>query len=61
MPYVKKITSQLFELRIKEREEVRFLFTVRKNKIIILHGFKKKKGKIPKKEIEIAQKRLTEI
>jgi len=61
MPYVKKIAADLFELRVRGREETRFLFTCRKNVIVIVHGFKKKKGKIPRKEIKTAQKRLTEI
>ena len=59
MPYVKRITKNLFELRIRKQESVRFLFTV-KNKIIwILHGFKKKRMKILNKEIKIALNRLT--
>lgn len=61
MPYVKRISKDLFELRIRKQESVRFLFTL-KNKIIwILHGFKKKRKKIPNKEIGIALNRLTLI
>jgi len=59
MPYVKKITVNLFELRIRKQESIRFFFILKKNTIIILHGFKKKKMKIPIKEIEIAKNRLT--
>ena len=61
MPYVKKITSSLYELRIRGREEVRFLFTCKRTNITILHGFKKKKQKIPQKEIKTALGRLTLI
>lgn len=59
MPYVKKITKDIFELRIRKQESIRFLFTVQKKTIIILHGFKKKKMKIMRKEIEIVKYRLT--
>lgn len=59
MPYVRKIAINLFELRIRKQESVRFFFILKTNTIIIVHGFKKKKMKIPKKEIEVAKKRLT--
>ncbi len=59
MPYVRKIAINLFELRIRKQESIRFFFTLKSNVIIILHGFKKKKMKIPKKELEIAKNRLT--
>jgi len=61
MPHVKKIHKYLYELRIKSREQVRLLFCQITNKIYILHGFKKKRQKILTKEIEVAQKRLTDI
>jgi phage-related protein len=61
MPHVKKINKYLYELRIKDQEQVRLLFCQITNKIYILHGFKKKRQKILTKEIEIAQKRLTYI
>jgi len=59
MPYVRKIAINLFELRIRKQESIRFFFTLKSNTIIILHGFKKKKMKIPIKEIEITKNRLT--
>lgn len=61
MPYVKKIGTNLYELRIRKQESVRFLFTIKYKTILILHGFKKKKMKIPNKEIRIALNRLTLI
>lgn len=60
-PHVKKITNKLFELRIRTKEQVRLLFVIIGLKIYILHGFKKKKNKIPPKEIETANNRLTRI
>lgn len=59
MPYVRKIRVNLFELRIRKQKAVRFLFTIKGKTIWILHGFKKKRMKIPNKEIEIALNRLT--
>ncbi len=59
MPYIKRIANNLFELRIRKQESIRFFFTLKSNTIIILHGFKKKTMKIPKKELEVAKNRLT--
>ena len=61
MPYVRKIGNNLFELRIRKQESIRFFFTLKNNTIWILHGFKKKRMKIPNKEIKIALNRLTLI
>lgn len=61
MPYVRKIGKNLYELRIRKQESVRLLFTKKYKTIWILHGFKKKKMKIPNKEIRIALNRLTLI
>ena len=36
MPYVKRISRELFELRIRKQESVRFLFTVKNKTIWIL-------------------------
>lgn len=58
MPHVKKITHQLYELRIRGKEEIRIFFAFKDTNIYLLHGFKKKTQKIPQKEIEIASKRL---
>ena len=61
MPYIKRVTNNLFELRIRKQESVRFLFTLKNKTIWILNGFKKKRMKIPNKEIKIALTRLTLI
>lgn len=61
MPYIKKITGEIFELRIRGKVEVRFLFSFKNNKFYILHGFKKKKNKILAKDIMVARNRLTLI
>jgi phage-related protein len=59
MPHVRKIGSNLFELRIRKQESIRFLFTLIGKTIIILHGFKKKRNKIHEKDLETAKNRLT--
>lgn len=58
---IKKVQNKLFELRIRGKEKIRFLFTCRGQNFYILHGFKKKTNKIPKKEIILAIKRLEQI
>ena len=61
MPHTKRITSRIYELRIKTPESVRLLYWPVGDQIFILHGFKKKKQKIPNKEIEIAEKRMMNL
>lgn len=61
MPHVKKIDSQLYELRIRGEEEIRFIFIFKNHTIHIIHGFKKKRDRIDQKELKIARKRLTYI
>ena len=57
MPYSKKLTKDINELRIRGKEEIRILYTFSKNNVYLLHAFKKKTQKTPKKEIKIAEKR----
>jgi len=58
MPHSKKISQDLYELRIRGRQEIRILYTLRKHEIILLHGFRKQTRKTPRKEITTAQRRL---
>ena len=59
-PYVKPIKSTrykgLFELRVKFASNISriFYFTYRQNTFVLLHGFTKKTGKIPQKELDRA-------
>ena len=61
MPYIKKMkgTDNLWELRVKQStNNYRFFyFSLKDNKLVLLHGFKKKTQKTPKKEINIAETR----
>jgi len=61
--HTKPLRNGLFELRLKGKEGIaRAMFcTMVKNRIVILHSFVKKSQKTPKKDIDIAMKRLIEV
>lgn len=64
MPYSKRISKNLYELRIRGNCEVRILYCFHRNCAVLVRGFVKKTRKTPSKEIEIALnriKRLTSI
>lgn len=63
LPHTKKIETGLFELRVKSKEGIARVFFCTKisKKIIMLHSFIKKSTKTPKKEIEIARRRMKEV
>lgn len=58
MPYSKSLHGGLFELRINGRKQVRVLYCFHKDTIYLLNAFIKKVNKIPKKEIDLANKRF---
>ncbi len=58
-PQAKKITKDLFEIKIKLKGEYRgFYAYVGKLNIVILHFFRKKTQKTPIQDLELAQRRL---
>lgn len=63
MPYTESFGERLFEIRAKGQEEIgrAFFCTLIGQKIVILHVFIKKSQKTPKKEIELARKRMKEV
>ena len=62
MPLVRKMSPDLWEVRINLSDKIaRILFTIKNQKMILLHGFIKKSQKIPNKELEIAQIRLKNL
>ncbi|MFH2118353.1 MAG: type II toxin-antitoxin system RelE/ParE family toxin [Candidatus Paceibacterota bacterium] len=61
MPYAKKISGSLYELRIRGRLEIRLIYAFYGQTIWVLHGFIKKTNKTPDKEIRTAQKRFLEL
>lgn len=58
MPHSKKLTTDLYELRIRGKQEIRIIYSFIKNDIYLLHAFKKQKQQTPRKEIETASRRL---
>ena len=57
MPYSKRLTKHLREIRITGKTSVRVIYTNIKGIYILLHVFTKKTRKTPKKEIQTAESR----
>ena len=62
-PYVGKLDSGLYEIRAKGKEGIgRSIYCMAKGKeIVILHSFIKKSQKTPKKELDLARRRMKEV
>ncbi len=60
-PYSKKLIDKTYELRISGSVAVRILYTVFNNEFYLLHAFKKKTQKTPRKELKTALDRIKEI
>ena len=63
MPHTRAMGEGLFELRLKGAEGIARVFycTLVGRRIVMLHQFIKKSEKTPRKEIEIARKRMKEV
>ena len=62
MPLVRKLTKELWEVRIHLVGRVaRVLFTVVGNTMVLLHGFIKKTQSTPSDELEVAIVRLQQV
>lgn len=61
MPHAKQLGLGIYELRVRGKDEIRILYGFKQKTIYLLHAFKKQTQKTPRKEVEIAQRRLTEI
>jgi phage-related protein len=59
MPYAKHLKAQLWELRIRHgRNRYRIIYFLYIGQtFVLLHGFNKKTGPVPKDDLEIAEKR----
>ena len=57
MPHAKKLEKNLYELRVRGKEEIRIIYGFKGKAIYLLHGFRKQKQKTPQKEIETAKQR----
>lgn len=60
-PQIKKLQNGLYELRIKGRTQIRILYTIRNNEYCLLHAFKKKSQKTPRREIKTGLDRMKEL
>jgi phage-related protein len=63
MPHVKPMDKGLYEIRVKGREGQGSVFycTIQGKTIIMLHGFIKKTPATPKRELDIARRRMREV
>lgn len=59
MPYSKQISHNLYELRVRGRQEVRLLYCFHQKQAVIVHIFIKKSQKTPQKEIILAQNHIS--
>lgn len=58
MPHSKKITNNLYELRIRGKQEIRIFYVFKEKDIYLLHAFQKKSQKMPLKELKTALSRM---
>lgn len=61
MPFSKSLGSQLFELRVLSKPQIRLIYTFSNQSIYVLHCFVKKSQKISNKDLKIAFSRLKDI
>ena len=63
MPHTRAMGRGLFELRLKATEGIARVFycTVVSRQIVMLHQFTKKSEKTPRKELDIARRRMEEV
>ncbi len=62
-PHTSAFGDGLFEIRAKGKEGIgrSFFCTVKGSEIVILHSFIKKSRKPPKKDLDLAKRRMKEI
>lgn len=60
-PYMKKLAPNLYELRIKTQIAIRVFYSHKIQVYYLLHAFKKQSQKTPKKELQIALDRLSDL
>ncbi|MDO8460948.1 MAG: type II toxin-antitoxin system RelE/ParE family toxin [bacterium] len=60
-PYIKKLQNKLYELRISGKVAIRIFYTIANNEYYLLHAFKKKSQKTPRKELKTTLDRMKEL
>ena|SRR3990172_7291303 len=58
MPRSKRLDKNLFELRIRGKQELRIFYCFKERDVLFLHIFKKQTQKTPQKELQIAYHRM---
>lgn len=62
MPIVRKMEPGLWEVRSKLIDRIaRVLFTVKDDKMVLLHGFIKKSDKTPQNDLTLTRQRLAKL
>ena len=63
MPHTRAMGGGLFELRLKASEGIARVFycTVGDRRIVVLHQFVKKTQQTPRRELEIARRRMRDV
>lgn len=61
MPFSRKISENLHELRVKSSQNVRVFYTFYQNSVFLLHIIGKKGDKIPQKDLKTATARLKSL
>ncbi|MBE2199352.1 MAG: type II toxin-antitoxin system RelE/ParE family toxin [Anaerolinea sp.] len=63
MPFTRSMGKGLFEIRARGKEGIgrAFFCTIVDQRIVILHAFIKKSQKTPKKELDIAYRRMNDV
>ena len=57
LPFSKKISSDLYELRVVAKIQLRVIYCLQGGKAVLLNCFIKKSQKIPQKEMDLAKNR----
>ena len=58
LPHSKKVRKNLYELRVRGKQEVRIFYIQNRNGATLLHGFIKKTPGIPRRELKVALQKL---
>jgi phage-related protein len=61
LPYAKRISSTIYELRTSGKVPIRLLYTWHNSQFVLLNSFKKKTNKLPSKELKLAEERLDRL
>ena len=62
MPLARKLEDGLWEIRSRlNTVNARIIFTVRNDTIVLIHGFIKKTGKTPKRDLRLARQRMERL